>query len=121
MLSTYSPDYFTSVGGGDVSPTSEQELTFPQYDAYYENVGAAGQDGTTGDATDSSGLWKNFAGIAGTFLRAFTGGQGVTVSGGVQSKPPTTAPQQQSVLASPYLMIGAGLLLLIVLILVLRK
>lgn len=132
----YSPDYFPPVGGGDIFPVAEQPLSFPQVDPGLNDAlpcipsGSYGppavnqsycpQDGTTGDSTDTSGLWSTIGGVAGTFLRSFTGGQGVTIGANMGSSVPT-APKPPAVSNNTVMYVAFGVILLFVFMLLQRK
>lgn len=106
--------YFQSIGGGDLTVTQEQPLTFPQFDTSLNTSG--GTDGTTGDSTS---IFTTLSGVAGSFLKAFTGSSSVSV--GTAPKPPVTATNAaQGKAASLTLLIG-GAIVLIVMVLILGK
>ena len=79
------------------------------------------QDGSTGDSTDTSSLWSSIGGIAGTFLRAFTGGQGVTVGGQVGAPKPVAQPVATSAVSSEVLLMVGALVVVLILFVALRK
>lgn len=131
MYGIYSPDYFEPVDGGDVVPTIDGSLTAPNLDANFDPICLSGQgplapgqsrcpgiDGSTGDTSDTSHLWDVIGGVAGSFFRTFTGGQGVNVTGTAGTVP--KAPVQQPGVSSNVL-IFAGLGVLVLLVVALRK
>jgi hypothetical protein len=113
-LAIYSPNYFTPVPGGDISPQGESVLSFPQCDTALScGDGTATQDGTTGDTHDTSGLWTTLAGIGGSFLRGFTGGTGtIKVGTGTAPKPPVAASADNSML---WFFVAAAAVLIVIL------
>lgn len=126
-------DYFTGVeGSGAVPVTSDQSVTFPFLDATLEPVpnyaqeyntytAPAPQDGTTGDTTDSSGLWNTIGGVAGTFLRAFTGGKGVTVGTSANTGHVPTPPVQVGPSNNALILAGLGLVVLVFVVVMRRN
>ncbi len=124
-------DYYTGVdGSGAVPVTNEQPITFPFLDATLEPVATPGcvsgqgplapgesycatQDGTTGDTTDSSGLWNTIGGVAGTFLRSFTGGKGVTVGASANTGKLPSPPAQVGPSSNTLILAGFGLVILV--------
>ena len=132
-LAVYSPDYFPPVEGGDISPTGEGILTFPEIDASYVPIGPYGQgpDGSTGDSSDTSHLWSTLGGVAGSFLRAFSGGTGnigINATGTLRTCPDGTrvdatkaCPATPGVSSQGMMYLLAGLAALIVVILIVRK
>lgn len=107
--------YFQSIGGGDLAVTTDQQLSFPMFDTSLNT--SASQDGTTGDSTS---IFTTLSGVAGSFLKAFTGSSSVSV-GTTTPKPPVTATNAaQGQAASLTLLIGGGIVL-IVMIMILGK
>lgn len=115
----YSPGYFAPVPGGDIIPYSDGLVQPPQYSADFVTAGTD-VSGATGDSTDTSKLWSTFAGIAGSFLSAFTGKPSGTVSIGGSSAPPKPAPATAAANIG-WMWVLLALAVIVILVLALRK
>jgi hypothetical protein len=106
--------YFQSIGGGDLSVNPDPVLSFPYFDTTLETSG--GHDGSTGDSTS---IFNTLSGVAGSFLKAFTGSPTLTVGGA--TKPPATTATNSAMSSNMWGLAIGGVILLIVLVLVLGK
>lgn len=134
-----SPDFYDPVQGGPIDYTVETQLDpvpvlstldpLPCISSGPLQPGQShcAQDGSSGDSTalNSSALWGTIAGIGGSFLKAFTGGQGIQIGGTTGSKPATSTPTQTQAAAAAaaksqqiavMVMAGVGAVVLVVLL-----